>query len=73
MLSCYRVLAGALDCYLVILEKIKKQLHRLNGSTFAYSLALQKIIRNMASIGQFYRYLLKRCSCELVEWVPVLY
>ena len=70
MLSCYHVLATALDCYLGILEKIKKDLHRLNGPKFAYSLALQKIIGNMASIGQFYRYLLRRCSCELVEWVP---
>ena len=53
ILPCCHVFAGALDCYLGILEIIPKQLHRFTGPTFVVSLALQKIIRNVASIGLF--------------------
>ena len=52
-LPCCHVLSGALDCYLSILKIIPKQLHRFTGPTSVVSLALQKIIRNLASINQF--------------------
>ena len=35
---CYHVLAGALDHYFDMLEKIKKQVHCDTGPTFAYFL-----------------------------------
>lgn len=35
---CYHVLAGALDHYFDMLEKIKKQVHCDTGPTFAYLL-----------------------------------
>ena len=41
---CYHVSAGALDCYLNMLEMIQKQVYCATGLTFADSLALQKII-----------------------------
>ena len=41
---CCHGLAGALDYYLDMLEKIQKQVHCATGPTFADSLALQKII-----------------------------
>ena len=41
---CYYVLAGALNCYLGILEKIQKQVYCAPGPTFADLIVLQKII-----------------------------
>ena len=35
---CYHVLAGALDHYIDMLEKIKKHVHWDTGPTFAYFL-----------------------------------
>ena len=41
---CHHALAGVLDFYLDMFEKIQKQLNRATGPTFADSQALQKII-----------------------------
>ena len=41
---CYHVSAGALDYYFDMLKKIKKQVHYATGPTFAYFLALLKMI-----------------------------
>ena len=40
----YHILAGALDYYLDMLKKIQRQVHCATDPTFAYFLALQKII-----------------------------
>ena len=40
----YHVFAGALHCYLEIMEKIQEQVHWATGPTFDDSLDLQKII-----------------------------
>ena len=41
---CNHNLAGALDYYLDMLEKIKKQVHCATGRTFADFVALRKFI-----------------------------
>ena len=43
-MDCCHVSAGTLDYYFDMLEKIKKQVYCATGPTFAYFLALQKII-----------------------------
>lgn len=40
----YHVFAGALHCYLEIMEKIQEKVHWATGPTFDDSLDLQKII-----------------------------
>ena len=66
---CCYVWAGALICYLELLDKLQKWICR----TVCHSLAASLHHRNIASLSLFYRYYFGRCSSELAQLVPLPY
>ena len=65
---CCRVWAGALSCYLDLLQK---RICRIVGPSLAASLENLAHRRNVASLSLFYRYYFGRCSSELAQLVPL--
>ena len=63
---CCHVWAGALSCYLELLDKLQKRICRTVGPSLAASLEPLAHRRNVASLSLFYRYYFSRCSSELV-------
>ena len=68
---CYHVWAGAPSCYLELLHKLQKWIHRTVGRSLAISLELLTHCQNVASLSLFYRYYFGRCSSELAQLVPI--
>ena len=62
---CCHVWAGALTCYLELLDKLQKQICRAFGPSLAASLEPLTYCRNVASLSFFYRYYFGKCSSEL--------
>ena len=67
---CCHVQAGSHTCYLELLDKLQKQIHRTVGPSLAASLEPLAHCRNVASLSLFYRYYFGRCSSELAQLVP---
>ena len=70
---CCHVWAGALSCYLELLDKLQKRICRTVGPSLAASLEPLAHRRNVASLSLFYRYYFGRCSSELAQLVPLTY
>ena len=70
---CCHVWAGALSCYLDLLDKLQKRICGTIGSSLAASLEPLAHRQNVASLSLFYRYYFGRCSSELPELVPLPY
>ena len=68
---CCHVWAGALSCYLELLDKLQKRICRTVGPSFAAFLEPLAHRRNVASLSLFYRYYFGRCSSELAQLVPL--
>ena len=68
---CCHVWAGAPNCYLELLDKLKKWICRIVGPSLAASLEPLGHCRNVASLSLFYRYYFGRCSSELAQLVPL--
>ena len=68
---CCQVWAGALSCYLKLLDKLQKRICRTVGPSFAASLEPLAHRRNVASLSLFYRYYFGRCSSELAQLVSL--
>ena len=68
---CCHVWAGALNCYLEILDKLQKRICRTVGPSFAASLESLVHHRNVASFILFCRYYFGKRSSELTELVPL--
>ena len=73
MEHCCHVWAGALICYLELLDKLQKRICRTLGPSLAASLEPLVYGRNIASLSLFYRYYFVRCSAELAELVSLPY
>ena len=67
------VWAGALSCYLELLDKLQKRICRTVGPSLAASLEPLAHHQNVASLSLFYRYYFGRCSSELAQLVPLPY
>ena len=67
------VWAGALICYLELLDKLQKQLFKTVDFSLAPSLEPLAHRPNVASLSLFYRYFFVRCSSELAQLVPLPY
>ena len=67
------VSAGALSCYLELLDKLQKRICRTVGPSLAASLEPLAHHQNVASLSLFYRYYFCRFSSELAELVPLPY
>ena len=63
--------AGALSCYVDILDKLQKRVCRTVAPTIAASHGPFGHHRNVASLNLFHRYFLGRCSSELAELSPL--
>ena len=70
---CCHVWAGALSCYLELLDKLQKRICRTVCPSLAASLEPLAHDRNVASLSVFYRYYFGRCSSELAQLVPLPY
>ena len=70
---CCHVWAGALSCYLELLDKLQKWICRSVGPSLAASIELLAHCQNVASLNLFYRYYFGRCSSELTQLVPLPY
>ena len=70
---CSHVWAGTPSCYLVLLDKLQKQICRIVGPSLAASLEPLAHCRNVASLSLFYRCYFGRCSSELAQLVPLPY
>ena len=68
---CFHVWAGALNCYLGLLDKLQKRICRYVGPSLATSLEPLPHCQNVASLSLFYRYYFGRCSSELAQLVPL--
>ena len=73
MECCCHVWAGALSCYLELLDKLQKRICRTVSPSLAASLEPLTHRRNVASLSLFYRYYFGRFSPELAELVPLPY
>ena len=62
---CCHIWAGALTCYLELLDKLQNQICRAVGPSLAASLEPLAYCRNVASLSFFYRYYFGKCSSEL--------
>ena len=69
---CCHVWAGALSCYLELLDKLQKRIFRIVGRSLAASLEPLTDRRNVASLRLFYRYYFGRCSFGLGQLVPLI-
>ena len=65
------VWAGALRCYLKLLDKLQKRICMTVGHSLGASLEPLDHHRNVASLSRFYRYYCGRCSSELAQLVPL--
>ena len=70
MLSC---LGWCPSCYLELLSKLQKGIHRTAGSSLSASLEPLAHHQNVASLSFVYRYFFGRCSSELAQLVPLPY
>ena len=70
---CCHIWAGALSCYLDLLDKLQKRICRILGPSLVASLEPLAHRRNVASLSLFYRYYFGRCSSELAQLVPLLF
>ena len=68
---CCHVWAGALSCYLDLLDKLQKRIYWIVGPSLAAPLQPLAHCRNMASLSLFYRYYFGRCSSELAQLFPL--
>ena len=68
---CYQVWAGALSCYLEMLDKLQKWICRTVGPSLAASLEPLAHRWNVVSISLFYRCYFGRCSSELAQLAPL--
>ena len=70
---CCHVWAGALSCWLELLDKLQKRICRIVGSSLAPSHEPLANCWNVASLSLSYRYYFCRCSSELAQLVPLLF
>ena len=70
---CYHVWAGALSCYLNLLDKLQKRIFKILSPSLADSFEPMAHYWNIASLSFFYRYYFGRCSFELSQLVPFPY
>ena len=70
---CCHVWAGAPSCYLELLDKLQKRIHRTDGPSLAAALEPLAHCRNVASLSLFYRYYFDGCSSELAQVDPLPY
>ena len=70
---CCHVWAGAPICYLELLDKLQKQIHRTVSPSLAASFEPLAHRRNVANLSLFRRYYFGRCSSELAQPVPLPY
>ena len=68
---CCHFWAGALSCYLDLLDKLQKRICRIVGPSLAASLQPLAHRQHVASLRLFYRYYFGRCSSELAQLVPL--
>ena len=67
------VWAGAPNCYLDLLDKLKKQICRTVGLSLAASCEPLAHSWNVTALSLFYRYCFGRCSSVLAQLVPLPY
>ena len=70
---CCHVWAGALNCYLELIDKLQKWICRTFGPSLAASLKPLAHLQNIVSFSFFYRYYFGRYSFELAQLVLLLY
>ena len=70
---CCHVWAGAPSCYLDLLDKLRKRICRIFGTSLAGSLEPSAHRRNVTSLSLFYRYYFGRFSSELAQLVPLTF
>ena len=70
MEHCCHVWAGALGCYLELLEKLQKRTCMTVDFSFATSLEPLAHRRNLANLSLFYWCYFGRCSSDLAQLVP---
>ena len=70
---CCHVWAGALSCYLELLDKLQKQICRTVIPWLAASLEPLLHCQSVARLSLFYRYYFGRCSSELAQLVLLSY
>ena len=68
---CCHIWAGALSCYLELLDKVQKGICRTVGPSLAASLEPLAHHQNLATLSPFCRCYLGRCSSELAQLVPL--
>ena len=66
---CCHIWAGALRCYLELLDKLQKGICRTVGPSRAIALEPLAHRRNVASLSFFYRYYFSKCSSEPAQLV----
>ena len=71
MKYCCNVWAGALSCYLELLDKLQKQTCMAVGPSLAASLEPYAHRLNVTNLSLFYRYYFGKCSSELAQLVPL--
>ena len=71
MKYCCHVWAGALSCYLELLDKLQKQTCVAVGPSLAASLEPYAHRLNVTNLSLFYRYYFGKCSSELAQLVPL--
>ena len=71
MKYCCRIWAGALGCYLELLDKLQKWICRTVSPSLATSFEPLAHRRNVASLSLLYRYYFGRCSSELAQLVTL--
>ena len=71
MEHCRQVWAGALSCYLELLDKLHKRIRQTVGPSLAASPEPLAHRRNGAGLSLFYRYYFGICSSELAVLVPL--
>ena len=70
---CCHVWAGALSCYLKLLDKLQNRICRTVGPLLAASLEPLAHRRDIARSSLFYRCYFGRCSSKLAQLVPIPY
>ena len=68
---CCHVWAGALSCYLKLLDKLQKRICRTVDPSIAACLEPMDHLQNVASLSLFYSYYFVRCSSELAQLVSL--
>ena len=70
---CCHVLAGALNCYLELLDKLQKRIWKAAGPSLAACLVPLAHRRNVAALSLFYRHYFGRYSSDLAQLVQLPY